>query len=94
MCEEFATRSMQLSDGLLRHADEIAAFCDHDGCLVLEGVLRDCALKIRRTANALSDELAQQKEPQSVGCSQEDEINCNREAKRFSTPEKGGNGPW
>jgi hypothetical protein len=43
---------------LLELANEERTECDHDGCLLLDGILRDCALEIRRTATLRHLELA------------------------------------
>lgn len=57
MCKDVVARSKALSDDLLRQADEMAKTCDHDGGLMLEGVIRDCALKIRGAIRAFKEEL-------------------------------------
>jgi len=46
-----------LSIELLKLADEPQEDCQHDNCLVMNGVLRDCAWKIRNMAQHLSREL-------------------------------------
>ena len=48
--------SIQLSDVLLRHANKVRPECEHDSCLILDGVMRDCALRVRRLAEDLIKE--------------------------------------
>jgi hypothetical protein len=53
-------QALELSSRLLELANEPRDQCDHDGCLVLDGVLLDCALEIRRTATLRRAELSGQ----------------------------------
>jgi hypothetical protein len=57
-CRTHRELSIQLSELLLKHANKARPECEHDGCLILDGVMRDCALKIRRLAQGLIDEPA------------------------------------
>ena len=49
-CQEHIARALNLSIELLKLANEPREDCEHDGCLVLDGVARDCAWKIRQVA--------------------------------------------
>jgi hypothetical protein len=49
-CQEHVARALNLSAELLKLANEPREDCEHDGCLVLDGVARDCAWKIRQVA--------------------------------------------
>ena len=50
MCEKHLMDALDAADRLLKLAGEGDVTCDHDDCLVLDGIIRDCALQIRRTA--------------------------------------------
>ena len=49
-CDEHIARALELSDGLLELANADRNGCEHDGCLLLDGIVRDSALKIRQVA--------------------------------------------
>ena len=49
-CHEHVARALHLSAELLKLANEPREECAHDGCLLLDGVARDCAWKIRQVA--------------------------------------------
>jgi hypothetical protein len=49
-CDEHIARALELSDQLLELANADRAGCEHDGCLLLDGIVRDSALKIRQVA--------------------------------------------
>ncbi len=49
-CNQRAQRALEIASRLLELANEERDECEHDGCLLLDGMLRDCALQIRRTA--------------------------------------------
>ena len=57
-CNRRAERALEIASLLLELANEERDECDHDGCLLLDGMLRDCALQIRRTATMRFLELA------------------------------------
>ncbi len=59
-CRTHVDQALELSSRLLELANEPREECDHDGCLVLDGVLLDCALEIRRTATLRRTELSGQ----------------------------------
>ncbi len=44
------SEALRLSDELLELANEQRGICEHDGCMLLDGVVRDCAWKIRQAA--------------------------------------------
>lgn len=56
-CNQRAQRALELSSLLLDLANEERDECEHDGCLLLDGILRDCALQIRRAATLRTLEL-------------------------------------
>jgi hypothetical protein len=49
-CQEHVTEALRLSAKLMKLADEQRSSCEHDGCMLLDGVIRDCAWKIRQAA--------------------------------------------
>ena len=49
-CDEHIARALELSDQLLELANADRYGCEHDGCLLLDGIVRDSALKIRQVA--------------------------------------------
>ena len=49
-CDEHIARALELADSLLELANADRAGCEHDGCLLLDGIVRDSALKIRQVA--------------------------------------------
>ena len=49
-CDQHIARALELSDQLLELANADRNGCEHDGCLLLDGIVRDSALKIRQTA--------------------------------------------
>jgi hypothetical protein len=50
MCKNHVAEALRLSAELLEVADRQRPGCDHDGCMLLDGVIRDCAWKIRQAA--------------------------------------------
>jgi hypothetical protein len=49
-CHDHVSEALRLSSELLRLADERRDSCEHDSCLLLDGVVRDCAWKLRQAA--------------------------------------------
>ncbi len=49
-CQDHTAEVMELSRELLRIADSQREECDHDGCLLLDGVVRDCGWQLRNAA--------------------------------------------
>jgi hypothetical protein len=49
-CQEHVSEALRLSTELMNLADEPRDSCEHDGCMLLDGVIRDCAWKIRQAA--------------------------------------------
>lgn len=56
-CMSHVVRALTLADQLLELADASTGTCDHDGCLILAGVLRDSVFKIRIEAERSKKEL-------------------------------------
>ena len=56
-CEYHTLKALELSDKLLDLADDQASDCGHDKCLILDGILRDCAYRIRKGAESSSEAL-------------------------------------
>jgi len=46
-CKKFLHEALEVSQRLMSIANEAETECDHDGCLVLFGIIRDCGYKIR-----------------------------------------------
>ena len=57
-CAAHIHEATVIAEAMIRLADRREADCDHDGCLLLDGVIRDCAYKIRAAAERYSEELA------------------------------------
>lgn len=49
VCETHLIDALDAADRLLQLTDGRMDACDHDDCMVLDGILRDCAMKIRRS---------------------------------------------
>jgi len=49
---------LELAEALIVHSDEALGEYEDDDCLTLDGVIRDCGLKIRRMAMELMAEQA------------------------------------
>ena len=47
-CEKHLINALDAADRLLELVNEPGNGCDHEHCLVLDGVIRDCALQIRK----------------------------------------------
>ncbi len=45
-------RSLELAGEMMKLSEAGIAGCDDDGCLVLYGILQDCAYRIRESAKA------------------------------------------
>jgi hypothetical protein len=41
-------KAIELSDGMLRIADQGMENCEKDDCIILYGAIRDCAYRIKR----------------------------------------------
>jgi len=48
---------LEVSQKLMAISNEAEAGCEHDGCLVLFGIIRDCAYKIRMATEKQLKEL-------------------------------------
>ena len=49
-CHDHVSETLRLSAELLELADKQRDNCEHDGCMLLDGVVRDCAWKVRQAA--------------------------------------------
>jgi len=49
-CQDHVSEALRHSAELMKLADEQRSGCNHDGCMLLDGVMRDCAWKIRQAA--------------------------------------------
>jgi hypothetical protein len=49
-CHDHVSEALRLSAELLELADKQRDKCEHDGCMLLDGVVRDCAWKVRQAA--------------------------------------------
>jgi hypothetical protein len=56
-CEDHVQRTLEMTSQLLQLANSEHEGCDVDGCLLLDGLVRDCAMKIRQEALRWRDEL-------------------------------------
>jgi len=51
----------------MKLADEERGGCEHDGCILLDGVIRDCAWKIRQAALQWRLDLGQSDNAEGTG---------------------------
>jgi hypothetical protein len=56
-CHDHIERTLRMAHDLLEFANESREVCEHDGCLMLDGVIRDCALMLRSTAERWARDL-------------------------------------
>ena len=49
-CDRHIERVLAMSSQLLELANSDRSDCEHDRCLMLDGLVRDCAMKIRQEA--------------------------------------------
>ena len=49
-CYDHVSDALRLSDELIILADSQGEKCEHDGCILIDGIIRDCAWKIRQAA--------------------------------------------
>ena len=49
-CQDHVSEALRLSAELMKLADDERGGCEHDVCILLDGVIRDCAWKIRQAA--------------------------------------------
>ena len=49
-CHDHVSDALRLSDELIALSDSQRDRCEHDGCLLLDGIVCDCAWKIRQAA--------------------------------------------
>jgi hypothetical protein len=49
-CDQHIARALELAAALLELANADRIGCEHDGCLLLDGIVRDSALNIRQVA--------------------------------------------
>jgi hypothetical protein len=49
-CDDHVSEALRLAAELLEFADKQRDNCEHDGCMLLDGVVRDCAWKVRQAA--------------------------------------------
>jgi hypothetical protein len=61
-CDEHVQRVLILTSQLLDLANEEREDCRHDHCLLLDGIVRDCARQIRKQALQLVLELTDEEE--------------------------------
>jgi hypothetical protein len=78
-CEQHLEEILKLSTMLLDLANEERDDCHHDHCLLLDGIMRDCAMQIRKQAlqsvlELTNEEDRRQKSDGSEGLSPTDDI--------------------
>ncbi len=49
-CMQRLLAAMELAEEMIRMTDRVENVCDDDGCLVVFGVIKDCAYKIKKAA--------------------------------------------
>jgi len=66
-CDEHVQRALRLTTELLDLANEEREDCHHDHCLLLDGIVRDCAMQIRKQALQSVLELTDESERERSG---------------------------
>ena len=66
-CQDNVSEALRLSAELLALSDRQSSSCEHDGCLLLDGVMRDCAWKIRQASLQWRLDLAEPEGAEEVG---------------------------
>jgi len=61
------SEALRLSAELMKLADDERSGCEHDGCILLDGVIRDCAWKIRQAALQWRLDLGQSDDAEGTG---------------------------
>jgi hypothetical protein len=56
-CTNHLNEALVISRAMIQLADRREVDCSHDGCLLLDSVIRDCAYKIRAAAERFRCEL-------------------------------------
>lgn len=64
-CADHITEALIISDAMIQFVDRAEEECSLDGCLLLHGVIRDCAYKIRAAAERYQNEIQDRNEPQN-----------------------------
>jgi len=49
-CLQQVLAALELAEEMIRATDRVETKCDHDGCLVVYSVIKDCAYKIKKAA--------------------------------------------
>jgi hypothetical protein len=65
-CRKYCLDAIQLSETLIRLADEGNAGCDHDACLVFFGIILDTGSRIRREAEKRLNEIDTGEHPEKI----------------------------
>ena len=66
-CQDHVSEALRLSAELMKLADEQRGGCEHDGCILLDGVIRDCAWKIRQASLQWRLDLGQSDDAERTG---------------------------
>ena len=61
-CKRHLGLALELCEQLLSLATRDREECDHDGCLLLDAIVRDCAMKMRQEALRCRQELNNERE--------------------------------
>ena len=59
-CFKHLDEALVISRAMIQLADRREVDCSHDGCLLLDSVIRDCAYKIRAAAERFRRELEEE----------------------------------
>ena len=63
VCMQQLLAALELAEEMIRMTDRVENVCDDDGCLVVFGVIKDCAYKIKRAAQRELQDLCDRKAP-------------------------------
>ena len=61
-CPGHVREALVIAEAMIQLADRREEDCSQDGCLLLHGVIRDCAYKIRAAADRYRQELQAEEE--------------------------------
>jgi hypothetical protein len=87
-CDEHVQRALRLTTELLDLANEEREDCHHDHCLLLDGIVRDCAMEIRKQALQSVLELTDESERERSGRSDVDDAVSPAHAVGISPPKR------
>jgi len=84
-CPAHIKEAFVISEAMIRLADRREEVCSHDGCLLLDSVIRDCAYKIRAAAERYRRELETEEQAADDSNAPSSANDANREGLSIGT---------